>query len=63
MPANCTYAAAIGDTHQHTVAATNWRYGNWLREQAQRFDQPWLESRPWATLPDRLIRAWHQPIR
>ena len=24
-------------------------------------DVPWLESRPWATLPDRLIQAWHQP--
>jgi 2-phosphoglycerate kinase len=52
---------ALPEAHQHTVAATNWRYGNWLRQQAQQFDQPWLESRPWATLPDRLLQAWHQP--
>jgi hypothetical protein len=52
---------ALPEAHQHTVAATNWRYGNWLRQQARQFGQPWLESRPWATLPDRLIQAWHQP--
>jgi 2-phosphoglycerate kinase len=52
---------ALPEAHRHTVAATNWRYGNWLHQQAERFDQPWLESRPWATLPDRLLQAWHQP--
>jgi hypothetical protein len=52
---------ALPEAHQDTVAATNWRYGNWLRQQAQQFGQPWLEPRPWATLPDRLIQAWHQP--
>lgn len=50
---------ALPEAHQHTVAATNWRYGDWLRQQAQQFGQPWVESRPWATLPDRLIQAWH----
>jgi len=50
---------ALPEAHQHTVAGTNWRYGNWLRQQAQQFDQPWVESRPWATLPDRLLEAWH----
>ena len=52
---------ALPEAHQHTVAATNWLYGNWLRQQAQQYGQPWVESRPWATLPDRLIQAWHQP--
>jgi hypothetical protein len=52
---------ALPEAHQHTVAATNWLYGNWLRQQAQQFGQPSVESRPWATLPDRLIQAWHQP--
>jgi hypothetical protein len=52
---------ALPEAHQHTVAAANWLYGNWLREQTQHFGQPWVESRPWATLPDRLIQVWHQP--
>jgi hypothetical protein len=53
---------ALLQAHQHTVAATNWLYGCWLREQAEAFGQPWVESRPWATLPDRLIQAWQRPI-
>jgi hypothetical protein len=52
---------ALPEAQRHTVAATNWRYGNWLRQQAQESGQPWLASRPLATLPDRLLRAWHQP--
>jgi hypothetical protein len=39
-----------------------WSAGCWLRRQAQQFGQPWVQSRPWATLPDRLIQAWHRPI-
>jgi hypothetical protein len=53
---------ALPQANQHTVAATNWLYGCWLREQAEAFGQPWVESRPWATLPDRLIQAWQRPI-
>jgi hypothetical protein len=53
---------ALPQAHQRTVAATNWLYGCWLRRQAQQFGQPWVEFRPWATLPDRLIQAWHRPI-
>ena len=53
---------ALPRGHQHTVAASNWLYGCWLRREAEAFGQPWVASRPWSTLPDRLIRAWHQPI-
>jgi hypothetical protein len=53
---------ALPQGHQHTVAGTNWLYGCWLRQQAEVFGQPWVSSRPWATLPDRLIQAWNQPI-
>jgi hypothetical protein len=49
---------ALPQAHQRTVAATNWLYGCWLRQQAQQLGLPWIESRPWATLPDRLIQAW-----
>ncbi len=48
--------------HQRTVAQANRLYGQWLRQQAQRYRQPWVESRPWSTLPDRLVQAWQQPI-
>jgi hypothetical protein len=51
---------ALPAAHQRTVAAANWRCGQWLRQQATRFGQPRLESRPWVTLPDRLLRAWHR---
>jgi hypothetical protein len=53
---------ALPHGHQHTVAATNWLYGCWLRQQAEVFGQPWVASRPWATLPDRLLQAWERPI-
>jgi hypothetical protein len=49
---------ALPVAQQCTVVETNWRYGRWLRQQAQRFSQPCVESRPWASLPDRLLRAW-----
>jgi hypothetical protein len=53
---------ALPQGHQHTVAATNWLYGCWLRRQAEAFGQPWVAARPWPTLPGRLIQVWHQPI-
>ena len=53
---------ALPHGHQHTVAATNWLYGCWLRQQAEAFGQPWVTSRPWPTLPDRLLQAWERPI-
>jgi hypothetical protein len=52
---------ALPAAHQHTVAATNWLYGHWLRQQAHGSGQPWVESRPWETMPDRLIQAWRRP--
>jgi hypothetical protein len=52
---------ALPHGHQHTVAATNWLYGCWLRQQAEAFGQPWVTSRPWPTLPDRLLQAWERP--
>jgi 2-phosphoglycerate kinase len=52
---------ALPAAHQHTVAATNWLYGHWLRRQALQFGQPWIQSRPWATMPDRLLQAWQRP--
>lgn len=54
---------ALPPAQQHTVAATNRRYGQWLRQQAQQWGQPWIQARPWATLPDRLIEAWHRATR
>jgi hypothetical protein len=53
---------ALPQDLQHTVAGTNWLYGRWLRQQAEAFGQPWVAARPWPTLPERLIQAWHQPI-
>jgi hypothetical protein len=51
---------ALPAAHQRTVAATNWRFGRWLRQQADQFGQPLVESRPWATLPDRLLQVWQR---
>jgi hypothetical protein len=51
---------ALPAAQQRTVAATNRLYGTWLQQQAQQWDQPCIQARPWATLPDRLIQAWHQ---
>jgi hypothetical protein len=53
---------ALPAAHQRTVAQANRLYGQWLRQQAQRYRPPWVESRPWSTLPDRLVQAWQRPI-
>ena len=34
-----------------------WLYGQWLAREAERRDVPLLESRPWATLPERILAA------
>lgn len=52
---------ALPQAQQHTVAATNWLYGCWIRQQAEASGQPWVASRPWPTLPDRLLEVWERP--
>jgi 2-phosphoglycerate kinase len=39
----------------HTEARTKWLYGQWLREEAHRYNLPVVESRPWSTLFERII--------
>jgi 2-phosphoglycerate kinase len=38
-----------------TEARAKWLYGQWLTSEAQRYNLPVLESRPWSTLLERLI--------
>lgn len=42
------YAAREGDA-QPVRARASWRYGEWLRQEAERLGVPTLEARPWET--------------
>jgi 2-phosphoglycerate kinase len=53
---------ALPAAQQHTIAEANRLYGQWLGQQARQCRQPWVESRPWSTLPDRLLQAWQRPF-
>ncbi|WP_406637081.1 hypothetical protein [Amycolatopsis sp. WGS_07] len=45
---------ALTPSEQQGVVRMNRRYGQWLRAEAERFRQPWLSSRPWDSLADRV---------
>lgn len=42
---------------QHTEARAGWLYGQWLAGEARRHGLSVLESRPWATLVERVLHA------
>ena len=48
---------ALSEPEQHAVVAMNLGYGAWLREQAEAHDQPWVSSRPLATLAARVMTS------
>lgn len=43
-------------------ARKNWRYGAWLRNEAEARGIPTLPVRPWDTLGDRIMHAAHAPL-
>lgn len=45
------------DSELRTEARAKWLYGQWLIEEAQRYKMPVLTSRPWETLPERVMVA------
>ncbi len=48
------------DAELRTEAHAKWLYGRWLIDEAQRYGLPIIESRPWSTLPRRILKAVHQ---
>lgn len=42
---------------QETFARASWLYGQWLRRQADRYELPIVEPRPWETLLERVFQA------
>ncbi len=42
---------------QETFACACWLYGHWLRRQADHYDLPIVEARPWETLVERVLQA------
>ncbi|HEU5378403.1 MAG TPA: isopentenyl transferase family protein [Ktedonobacteraceae bacterium] len=42
---------------QQTVVRASWLYGQWLRRQADHYNLPVIESRPWDTLIERVLQA------
>ena len=42
---------------QSTRARVSWLYGQWLKQEAERYGLPVLASRPWDTLFERIIAA------
>ncbi len=45
----------LSAAEQQTQVQTSWLYGQWLREEAQRYGLSALEARPWTTLAERVI--------
>ncbi len=43
----------------HTEARAKWIYGQWLTEQAQRYNLPVLTSRTWETVVERILTLLH----
>jgi hypothetical protein len=48
---------ALSAGEQRTVVEMNWRYGAWLRWQAEEARQPWVPSQPFDTLAPRIVEA------
>lgn len=48
---------ALSPREQATVVAMNRGYGEWLRDAAIAAGEPWVWSRPWATLAERCVEA------
>lgn len=48
------------ETELRTEAHAKWLFGHWLIKEAQRYGLPVIESRPWSTLPRRLLKAIHR---
>jgi hypothetical protein len=48
---------ALSPGQQQAVVEMNRLYATWLRDEAARWGQAWVQSRPWATLPQRVLRA------
>ena len=42
---------------QSTRARVSWLYGQWLKQEAERYGLPMLSARPWDTLFERIIAA------
>ena len=42
---------------RETFVQASWLYGQWLRRQADRYELPIVESRPWETLIERVLQA------
>ncbi|WP_162834690.1 AAA family ATPase [Amycolatopsis circi] len=45
---------ALPPREQRGAARMNYLYGQWLRTQAERYQQSWLPSQPWTTLGHRV---------
>lgn len=43
-------------------ARKNWLYGQWLRQEAERYGLPTLPARPWQTLEDRILTTAQVPL-
>jgi 2-phosphoglycerate kinase len=48
---------SVSRKEQEAIARASWLYGHWLRRQADYYDLPIVESRPWETLVERVLQA------
>lgn len=47
----------LSPKEQETFAQASWLYGRWLRRQADHYDLPIVEARPWETLVERVLQT------
>jgi hypothetical protein len=47
---------ALSSAERDGVVEMNRLYGEWLRAAADAHGQPWVTSRPWTSLPERVLQ-------
>ena len=51
------FVAGRTDAELRADARARWLFGQWLTQEAERYDLPVVEPRPWETLAERLLEA------
>lgn len=49
--------SSLSAREQQTLARASWLYGQWVKRQADHYDLPIIESRPWENIIERVLKA------
>jgi 2-phosphoglycerate kinase len=54
--------ADLSPDEQHRLAHASWLFGQWIYEEARRYDLPVVEVRPWDTLLERVLEVVNREL-